>query len=130
MCCSVYERVALNGEDIERLAQHFGMGRRLFLKTYTHRNGREVCLNRVPDELLEQTCVFLNQETRLCGVHPVRPQVCQVWPPPETQGRCVYYDVLQFERFFQQDRQVVIKIEVEVNANPDEDDEEIEYSRD
>ena len=128
MCCSVYERVAVDEEDIERLAQHFGLKRRAFLKIYTHRNGDEICLNRVEDELLGQTCVFLNQETRLCGVHQVRPHVCRVWPPPETEGRCVYYDVLQFERYFQQDPDVTIKIEVSTASDGSHRD--MEYVRD
>ena len=112
MCCSVYERVALQPGDVERLARHFNMNRRDFLRTYTHRVGREICLNRVDDDILGETCVMLNQETRLCGVHLARPQVCREWPPPETQGRCVYYDVLQFERYFQQDHDVAVRIEI------------------
>jgi len=120
MCCSVYERVAVNEDDIARLAEHFQVSRRAFLRTYTHRNGDEICLNRVEDEVLEETCVFLNQETRLCGVHQVRPLVCRVWPPPQTEGRCVYYDVLQFERSFQGDPGVVIKVEVNVSVDEDE----------
>ena len=115
MCCSVYERVAVDEEDIARLSNHFGLSRRSFLRIYTHRSGADIILNRVPDALLEETCVFLNQETRLCGVHQVRPEVCQVWPPAETQGRCVYYDVLQFERAFQNDPDLLIKVEVRLS---------------
>jgi Fe-S-cluster containining protein len=125
MCCSVYERVALKSDDIERLARHFNMNRRTFLRTYTHRNSGEVCLNRVPDEILGNTCVLLNQKTRLCGVHLVRPQVCREWPPDETEGRCVYYDVLQFERYFQQDPNVAIRIEI--NTYSDGSHQGIEY---
>jgi Fe-S-cluster containining protein len=117
MCCSLYERVAVNEDDIQRLCAHFGLSRRTFLQVYTHRSGTEILLNRVPDGLLEETCVFLNQETRLCGVHEARPEVCQVWPPAETSGRCVYYDVLQFERSFQGDPNLVIKVEVRVSPN-------------
>jgi Fe-S-cluster containining protein len=116
MCCSLYERVAVNEDDIASLSHHLGVSRRTFLRTYTHRHGAERLLNRVPDELLEQTCVFLNQEMRLCGVHGARPEVCRVWPPAETAGRCVYYDVLQFERSFQRDPNLVIKVEVRVSS--------------
>jgi Fe-S-cluster containining protein len=117
MCCSLYERVAVSGDDIRRLCEHFGLSRRAFLRAYTHRSGPEILLNRVSDDLLEQTCIFLNQETRLCGVHQARPEVCQVWPPPETSGRCVYYDVLQFERSFQADPNLVIKVEVRLSSD-------------
>jgi Fe-S-cluster containining protein len=116
MCCSIYERVAVSENDIAALSQHLGVSRRAFLRTYTHRHGTEILLNRVPDELLEQTCVLLNQETRLCGVHQARPEVCRVWPPAETAGHCVYYDVLQFERSFQGDPNLVIKVEVKVSS--------------
>jgi Fe-S-cluster containining protein len=117
MCCSLYERVAVNEDDIAALSAHFGISRRTFLRMYTHRSGTERLLNRVTDEVLEDTCVFLNQETRLCGVHGARPEVCRVWPPAETSGRCVYYDVLQFERFFQRDPNLVIKVEVRVSSH-------------
>jgi hypothetical protein len=117
MCCSLYERVAVNEGDIVALSQHFGVSRRTFLRMYTHRNGTERLLNRVPDDVLEETCVFLNKETRLCGVHQSRPEVCRVWPPAETAGRCVYYDVLQFERSFQGDPNLVIKVEVRVSSD-------------
>jgi len=125
MCCSVYERVAMTTDDITQLAAHFGMKRRDFLNTYTHRNAGEVCLNRAPDEILGETCVMLNQETRLCGVHLARPEVCRVWPPEETDGRCVYYDVLQFERYFQQDPNVEVRIQISTYSDGTHQD--IEY---
>ena len=44
--------------------------------------------------------MFLDEETRNCGIYEARPQICRDFP---TQSRCGYYDFLMFEREVQDD---------------------------
>ena len=65
-CCSIYERVQVTKRDLNRLAKHFGVTTDVAQKRYTKidRESGERVLRRVKDVIFEQTCMFLNQETR------------------------------------------------------------------
>lgn len=98
-CCSVYQAVNITTQDLKRLAEHFGISRKLALKRYTN----ALTLKRKADGLLGETCVFFDTEARRCGVYEARPQVCRDWPKPEhrlegAEGRCCYYDLYQFTK--------------------------------
>lgn len=103
-CCSVYERVKVTRRDITRLARHFGVAFDEARERYTTDFEGERVLKRAKDEIFEQTCVFLNQETRGCSIYHGRPGVCREYPG---RARCVYYDLLRFERKQQGDDTVV-----------------------
>lgn len=108
-CCSIYERVAVTKRDINRLAKYFGVSVETATKKYTKLHGGERVLRRKKDVLFEETCQFLNMETRGCGIYHGRPAVCREYPD---RSRCVYYDVLQFERKQQEDQNVLPLIQI------------------
>lgn len=94
-CCSVYERVQVTKRDINRLAKYFGVSFETASRRYTKMYEGERVLRRVGDEIFEETCMFLDQETRRCSIYHGRPAVCREYP---ARTRCSYYDLLQFER--------------------------------
>jgi uncharacterized protein len=103
-CCSVYERVQTNRRDVARLARYFGITDAQAERRYTRIRDGERVLKRVPDKLLTEACMFLDQETRRCTTYHARPGTCRAYP--ETT-RCAYYDLMQFERRQQGDDTVV-----------------------
>ncbi|HEY0003414.1 MAG TPA: YkgJ family cysteine cluster protein [Pyrinomonadaceae bacterium] len=103
-CCAIYERVQVTKRDINRLAKHFGVTPEVATERYTKMYGKERVLRRKKDPLLGVACQFLNHETRGCGIYHARPNVCREYPD---RPRCVYYDVLQFERKQQDDENVL-----------------------
>jgi Fe-S-cluster containining protein len=126
-CCSVYERVKVTRRDIKRLARHFGVPYETAERRYTKDFEGERVLKRVKDVIFEETCSFLNQETRGCSIYHARPTVCRGYPG---RARCAYYDLLQFERKQQGNEGVVpvVRItfrEVEEVVVADEDSAEV-----
>ncbi len=108
-CCSIYERVEVKPRDLRRLARYFGVSEVVAEKRYTKMNGDERVLRRKKDPLLGQTCMFLNLETRGCGIYEGRPQICRDYPG---RPRCSYHDMIQFERETQQDEDVLPLIQI------------------
>jgi Fe-S-cluster containining protein len=108
-CCSVYERVQVTKRDLNRLAKYFKVSVETAMKRYTKMWGDERVLRRTKDKLFTETCIFLNQETRGCGIYHARPAVCREYPD---RSRCVYYDVLQFERKQQDDATVLPLVQI------------------
>ena len=108
-CCSVYERVQTTDRDIRRLAKHFGVSFETARRRYTKMREGERVLRRVKDEIFEETCMFLDQETRGCGIYHARPAVCREYPD---RSRCSYYDLLQFERRQQDDENVIPLVQI------------------
>ncbi|MGB9181892.1 MAG: YkgJ family cysteine cluster protein [Pyrinomonadaceae bacterium] len=103
-CCSIYERVQVTKRDINRLAKYFGVSVEKATRRYTKMWGGERVLRRKKDVIFEEACQFLNPETRGCTIYHARPAVCREYPD---RARCVYYDVLKFERNQQDDPGVV-----------------------
>ncbi|MBC7932553.1 MAG: YkgJ family cysteine cluster protein [Rubrivivax sp.] len=108
-CCSIYERVQVTKRDITRLAKHFGVAFETARRRYTKQWEGERVLKKVEDVIFAETCTFLNQETRGCTIYHARPGVCREYPG---RSRCVYYDVLKFERKQQDDETVVPVIQI------------------
>ncbi len=108
-CCSIYERVQVTKRDITRLAKHFGVSFETARRRYTKNWEDERVLKKVEDVIFAETCTFLNQETRGCTIYHARPGVCREYPG---RARCVYYDVLKFERKQQDDETVVPVIQI------------------
>ena len=108
-CCSIYERVQVTKRDINRLAKHFGLSYEAARRRYTKQWEDERVLKRVKDKLFAETCTFLDQETRGCTIYHARPAVCREYP---ARSRCVYYDMLQFERRQQADDTVVPVVQI------------------
>lgn len=108
-CCSIYERVQVTKRDLNRLAKYFNVSVETAARRYTKMHGDERILRRVKDRIFKQTCMFLNQETRGCTIYHARPAVCREYPD---RKRCVYYDVLQFERRQQDDPTVLPLVQI------------------
>ena len=110
-CCSVYERVQVSKRDLNRLAKYFNVAPEAAERRYTKidRGSGERVLRRKKDVVFEQACMFLNQETRGCTIYHARPQVCREYPD---RTRCAYYDLLRFERFQQDDPDVLPLIQI------------------
>jgi Fe-S-cluster containining protein len=111
-CCSIYERVKVEEKDIKRLARHFGITPLGAKRRFTEIRYNERVLRRQPDKLLGEACAFLDLETRLCTMYEARPDTCREWPPESS--RCVYFDLLEFERALQGTRDVVPEIKLSV----------------
>ena len=108
-CCSIYDRVQVTKRDINRLAKHFGVSYETARRRYTTQWEDERVLKRVKDVIFEETCMFLDQETRGCTIYHARPAVCREYP---ARARCTYYDMLQFERGQQQDETVIPVVQI------------------
>ena len=108
-CCSIYERVQVTKRDLNRLAKYFGVSVETARRRYTTKWQGEPVLRRVPDKLFAETCMFLDQEKRGCTIYHARPGVCREYPD---RVRCVYYDVLQFERRQQDDETVLPLVQI------------------
>ena len=108
-CCSIYDRVQVTKRDINRLAKHFGVSKETARRRYTKMWEQERVLRRVKDVIFEETCMFLDQETRGCTIYHARPAVCREYP---ARARCTYYDMLQFERRQQADETVIPVVQI------------------
>lgn len=110
-CCSIYERVIVTKRDLNRLAKYFGVAVDVAARRYTkiHKESGERVLRRKKDVIFDEVCQFLDPETRGCTIYHGRPEVCREYP---ARSRCVYYDVLQFEREQQDDQNVLPLVQI------------------
>jgi len=122
-CCSIYDRVDVTKKDLKRLAKHFDVSVEKAKRKYTKKVDGKRVLKRVDDLIFDETCIFLDQTTRLCTIYDARPATCREWPL-HSGDRCVYYDILQFERQQQEDPDFVPVVDLKVLVDVDEDDEE------
>ena len=95
-CCS-YPEIEVTKRDIARLAEHLGLTEEQAEARFT--KGARL-LRHQKDTIFDSVCVFLDRETRRCGVYEARPGVCRDYPESK---RCGYYEFLKFERTHQDD---------------------------
>ena len=100
-CCS-YDHIPTTKTDIKRLAKHFDVSYEKAERKFTKKGDKESprVLRHTEDEHFTSTCMFLNKETRNCGIYSARPKICRDFPD---EARCGYYDFLTFEREHQED---------------------------
>ena len=99
-CCS-YPLIALTKKDVQRLAEHFGLGFRAAKAKFTKAQyGEKYAMRRKKDEHFGRICQFFDTENRRCSIYKVRPSICRSFPGG---GRCGYYDFLRHERSTQED---------------------------
>ncbi|MEM9169760.1 MAG: YkgJ family cysteine cluster protein [Pseudomonadota bacterium] len=100
-CCS-YAHIPATDEDVRRLAKHFDLGEAAARKKFTKKGDDDTprVLRHTKDEHYGSSCMFLDKETRNCGIYKARPAICRDFP---TQTRCGYYEFLMFEREVQDD---------------------------
>ena len=108
-CCSIYERVQVTRRDLKRLAAHFSLTVEEAAERFTKMNGKERVLRRKADPIFGKACRFLDPQTRRCTIYHARPLVCREYP---ARARCAYYDLLQFERIQQDDKDVVPLVQI------------------
>lgn len=108
-CCSIYERVQVTKRDLNRLAAHFSLTVEAAAERFTKLHGKERVLRRKADPIFGKACRFLDPETRRCTIYHARPAVCREYP---ARARCAYYDLLQFERIQQDDKDVVPLVQI------------------
>jgi hypothetical protein len=108
-CCSIYERVQVTKRDIKRLAKHFAVTLETATQRYTRMFGDDRVLRRKADPIFGMACKFLDPKTRGCTIYEARPQVCREYPD---EPRCYYYDLLEFERRQQDDKDVVPVVQI------------------
>jgi len=108
-CCAIYELVDVAREDIERLAQHFGVDFETAQRRFTKIDQKTRVLRRKADPVLGQACKFLDLETRRCTVYEARPQTCRSYPPTT---RCALYDLLRFERRLHDDETALPLVQI------------------
>lgn len=63
-------------DEMEKMAEHLGLDLEAFQADYT----RKVGIRRTLKEFSNGDCVFLDTETRKCGVYHLRPKQCRTWP--------------------------------------------------
>ena len=104
-CCS-YPRIVVKEDDIDRLAEHFGIDRTTARRRFTKRGWEpgERVLRHQWDEIFESVCRFLDRGSRRCKIYEARPTVCRDYP---NRVRCGYYDFLAAERQSQEDREYI-----------------------
>ena len=103
-CCAIYDRVQVTKRDINRLARHFNVSYEVAERRNTGLWKDERVLRRKADPIFGKACKFLDPQTRGCTIYHARPEVCRTYPD---RPRCVYYDVLKFERQQQADETVL-----------------------
>jgi len=96
-CCAIYERVAVSNTDLRRLARYFKVSVEEAEERYTtvHPVSGDRVLKRTADPIFGASCMFQHPEKRVCTIYEGRPSVCRQYPSTK---RCVYYDMLQWER--------------------------------
>ena len=108
-CCAIYDRVQVTKRDIRRLAKHFGVTYEVAERRYTTKWQDEPVLRRSADPIFGKACRFLDRQNRGCTIYHARPNVCREYP---ARARCVYYDMIQFERRQQADETVVPLVQI------------------
>ncbi len=106
-CCSIYGRVIVEDSDVERMAAHYEITFTQAEKRFTKTIDGERLMRRRQDDLLGETCKFLDEKTRGCTIYEARPNVCRDFP---NARRCAYYDLWKFEDGQQVNRGRVIPL--------------------
>lgn len=114
-CCSIYERVAVTKRDLKRLAKHFQISEAEAEKKCTTMWQGERVLRRKRDPLLGKSCKFLDPVTRGCTIYEGRPQICRDYPGTKD---CAYFDLIEFERGSQNDKDVLPLIKITFKKKP------------
>jgi Fe-S-cluster containining protein len=99
-CCS-YPVIPLKKKDVQRLADHFGLGFKDARRKFTKVDGDEpYAMRRKEDVHYGRICRFFDTEARRCTIYAARPTICREYPGGKS---CGYYDFLRAERGSQED---------------------------
>jgi hypothetical protein len=94
--------IPLTKRDVQRLADHFGLGFKKARSKFTKVEGDEAyAMRRKADVHFGRICRFFDTEQRRCTIYTARPTICREYPGGKT---CGYYDFLVSERQSQEDK--------------------------
>ncbi len=74
-CCQGESTVSLSDEEQECIASYLGISVSEFLTKYTVKRGK-----RTEMKTRNGHCIFYDESTNLCKIHPVKPFYCRQWP--------------------------------------------------
>lgn len=99
-CCS-YPNIFVNGQDLTRLARHFGITEDEAQAKFTRMSPdyKRPIVKHKKDDKFGSVCRFLDSKSRRCTIYHARPLGCRTYPG----GRCGYYEFLKIERDRQRD---------------------------
>jgi Fe-S-cluster containining protein len=84
--------VWMSDMEVDRLAEHLGLSRKVTLEKYCRKIGGRISLKETRTPQGNYDCVFLKQVAaekkpgqvalprRICGIYAVRPLQCRTWP--------------------------------------------------
>lgn len=100
-CCS-YPVIDVTKADAARIARHFGLPPdKAETKYFKSAHGHKRIMRRKRDEHFGRICQFFDTVERRCTIYEARPAACRSFPG---EGRCGYWDFLEFERDGQEDK--------------------------
>ncbi len=85
-CCTLSSPISLEPQDVERLSAHLGISIRKTIRKYAdivEMGGHQAWAIKKTSP-----CIFLDESSSLCKIHPARPLVCRAFPllSPRTVG--------------------------------------------
>ena len=103
-CCS-YPVIEVTKADARRIARHFGLTpEKAETKFFKSAHGHKRIMRRKRDDHFGRICQFFDTKERRCTIYEARPAACRSFPG---EGRCGYWDFLEFERNGQEDQDYV-----------------------
>ncbi len=74
-CCHGSSTVSLSEVEQIRIASFLGLSKEEFLDKYCVIKDK-----RVEMKIVNNHCIFYNEDSGLCAIHPVKPDACRQWP--------------------------------------------------
>ncbi|PCI78039.1 zinc/iron-chelating domain-containing protein [Candidatus Aerophobetes bacterium] len=93
-CCESDGLVILTKDDVERASNTLNIQKDAFIKQYTQKFGKHLCLIDQPDST---KCIFLNRE-KGCKIYSNRPKQCSTFP--------FWKDLMRSKRCWDEEKQL------------------------
>jgi Fe-S-cluster containining protein len=77
-CCTLSNPISLEPQDVERLSAHFDISIKKTIRKYA--TSVEVGGHRAWAIKKTSPCIFLDDGSGLCKIHPARPIICRAFP--------------------------------------------------
>ena len=74
-CCYGKGGIVVGNEEIKRISEFLAMTTDSFISRCCEKRNRKVYIKTGEDDF----CLFYDQE-RMCTIHPVKPDICSLWP--------------------------------------------------
>lgn len=104
--CCCYTSINITKTDVRRIARRFKISAEEVMKKYVQLDDEKSPEMRMKkDRYFGMSCIFLHDAARICLLYNSRPGVCHGYP---YGTRCKYYELLQWERDLQTDKDYVV----------------------